>query len=365
MDSGDFFSADVRERFCAGPPTSAAVTRVRDVVVCVTNGTTAAAEEFKAHPPIAGSAAARAYLGAGGVVELGGSIRIDRLEQDEATMVINACTPRGHYFFPVYQFGQRYSFIREIDLEERERDHYNWDPNRVLWNALVLSRLVRDNGYSTQFAARIADYEDGQQSMAYTLESESKHVYRLREDRDWLDAPEGEELGALLAAYWDIEDQLAGRVRRAMWRAEYASWLAWADLVVPVVVSGLESLLNTDPESVTAQFTHRVPALAEAVGVDGVSRGLCKRMYEARSAWIHGSHVRLFASGAERVQQQQSGVQTGPASSKERDVLTQIAVLQGLLRAAVRRCLEDPAFHGIFEESERIRERWPVAVAKA
>jgi hypothetical protein len=201
--------------------------------------------------------------------------------------------------------------------------------------------------------------------MAYTLESESKHVYRLREDRDWLDAPEGEELGALLAAYWDIEDQLAGRVRRAMWRAEYASWLAWADLVVPVVVSGLESLLNTDPESVTAQFTHRVPALAEAVGVDGVSRGLCKRMYEARSAWIHGSHVRLFASGAERVQQQQSGVQTGPASSKERDVLTQIAVLQGLLRAAVRRCLEDPAFHGIFEESERIRERWPVAVAKA
>jgi hypothetical protein len=71
----------------------------------------------------------------------------------------------------------------------------------VIWDALSLSRLVLDNGHSTQYAARIVDHEDGTRTVVYTLDSESKHVYRVRRDREWLAADEGAELRRLLAAY--------------------------------------------------------------------------------------------------------------------------------------------------------------------
>ena len=116
-----------------------------------------------------------------------------------------------------------YTFVRDVDAATWDRRPYDWDPDRVLWDGLVLSRLVRDNGYSTEFAARIADFQDGQQCVVYTLDSESKHVYRLRNDRDWLDAAEGQELCDLLAADWTVEASLPDRVSRALWRVEFAS----------------------------------------------------------------------------------------------------------------------------------------------
>ncbi|MGZ4303352.1 MAG: hypothetical protein ACXVSL_00585 [Solirubrobacteraceae bacterium] len=50
--------------------------------------------------------------------------------------------------------------------------------------ALMLSRLVRDNAYSTEFAARIIDFQDGVQIVAYALSTELDHVYRVRHTRD-------------------------------------------------------------------------------------------------------------------------------------------------------------------------------------
>jgi len=38
-------------------------------------------------------------------VELGRGLSLAPVDHDEAEMVFNACTPRGHYFFPVRQFG--------------------------------------------------------------------------------------------------------------------------------------------------------------------------------------------------------------------------------------------------------------------
>lgn len=64
---------------------------------------------------------------------------------------------------------------------------YRWDPDNVIWDAIAMSRLVRANGYSTAFAARITNYADGEQTVMYTLPAESKHVYRLRDGRDWLE----------------------------------------------------------------------------------------------------------------------------------------------------------------------------------
>ena len=75
---------------------------------------------------------------------------------------MNACVQRGHYFVRARQFDQRYSLIREIDPADAER-RVAWDPDSVLRDALMFARLVRDNAYSTEWAARITDYDDGQQ----------------------------------------------------------------------------------------------------------------------------------------------------------------------------------------------------------
>lgn len=113
-------------------------------------------------------------------VELGRGIRIDRLPQEEAELVMNACTARGHYFVPVRQFSQVYSFVRDLDPTSEEARAFRWDDAEgTLYDALSLSRLVRDNGYSTQYAARITDDEDGEQRVMYASESESKFVCRL------------------------------------------------------------------------------------------------------------------------------------------------------------------------------------------
>lgn len=293
-------------------------------------------------------------------VDLGRDLRIDHLDYDEAELVMNACTPRGHFFAPIRQFSQSMAFVRDISLDSWRERPYHWDRDGVIRDALMLSRLVRDNSQSTQFAARIANFADGEQTVVYTIASETKHAYRLRRDRDWLDRDEGIQLRELLRAYWNLGDSLPERVRRAMWRTEYASWLRWADLALPILVGGLESLLKTDRHPSTGQFTARVLALAAELGFEGITREFCERMYEARSEWVHSAHVRLFSTGLEAEQAAQQGASEGPATDAQAQAVTDIARVQDVLRRAVRMCIEDKTFRDVFANNGRIRTRWPL-----
>ncbi len=329
------------------------------MLICPTAPSEVPMEELRAHLPIGAPAILRDDGREPEPVDLGRGVVIDRLADEDAELVINACTPRGHYFAPIKQFGQRYSFVRTVDLDEWREKPFRWDPDGVIYDALSLSRLVRDNANSTAYAARIADFDDGRQTVVYTLPAESKHAYRLREDRDWLDEQEGPELSALLAAYWRV-DAFPSRVSRAMWRTEYASWLKWGDLVLPMLVSGLESLLKTERFKATSQFPTRVPLLAAELGFNGVTEDYCERMYDARSEWVHGAHVRLFTTGHEHDQAQEQGTEEGPADSSQRRAFADICRLQDVLRRTVRRCIEDDRFRAVFEDDERIRSRWPI-----
>jgi len=214
----DQLSAELDARFSAGPVTEAPIVRVRDLLVCIGDPSIRVPiEEVYAHPPIGwhrrpGMDEERAPGEFVDTIDLGGGIIIEQLDRNTAELVMNACTPRGHYFLPVRQFGQRYSFVKEVSLDELDERHYAWDTDGTLDDALTLSRLIRDNGYSTEYAARLIDYEDGQRCIVY-VHREDKSIYRLRRDREWLDAPEGRELAALLAGYWQCREQLPPRVR--------------------------------------------------------------------------------------------------------------------------------------------------------
>lgn len=353
----DQFSAEFDTPFSAGPPTQAPAVKVRDLIVCATDSSIdVPIEEVYEHPPIG----EERYPGLDDDrgefverVELGGGITVEELDHDLAELVMNACTPRGHYFVPVRQFGQRYSFVKEVPLEEWEERHFAWDTDGTLDDALTLSRLVRDNGYSTEYAARLIDYEDGQRCVVYVPYREDKAIYRLRQDREWLDAVEGRELAALLAVYWERRDELPPRVRRAMWRMAYAPRIRWADMLVPILVGGLEALLKIGRRDLTAQFTKRAPALAADLGINGLTEDLAERLYDGRSDWVHGSHVQLFAGPGTAAEP--GGPQEGDAQS----ALTEVAMLQNVLRGAVRRAIEDSDFREVFITDESIEQRWP------
>lgn len=364
----DQLSAEIEARFSAGPLNAGAIVRVRDLIVCVGDPTIdVPIEEVYAHPPIGWGrhpGDAERFAEIVDMIDLGGGVVIEDLGRDAAELVMNACTPRGHYFVPVRQFGQRYSFIKEVALDELEHSHFAWDTDGTLDDALTLSRLVRDNAYSTQYAARLLDYEDGQHCIAYVLHREDKSIYRLRRDREWLDAAEGRELAGLLAAYWECREELPPRVRRAMWRMAYAPRIRWADMVVPILIGGLEALLKIGRHGLTQQFKKRAPALAADVGIDGFGEDLAERLYDGRSDWVHGSHVQLFAgpspsAEAPGEEEPEEEAPEGPQSSDEQSAFAEVALLQDVLRAAVRRAIEDAEFRQVFVADERIAERWP------
>jgi hypothetical protein len=328
---------------------------VRDVLVCRNTDAEVPEEEFRDHPPVAFPRFEMEGPREAPPVELGRGARLDRLPDEEAELVMNACSPRGHYFVPARQFGQLCSYVRDVDLAEAE-ESLTWDRDGVLQDALMLSRLVRDNNASTQYAARVTTYEGGEQMVVYPV-APKPFVYRLRRDRDWLDESEAVELCDLLAAFWAVQDELPGsRVQRALFRTEYAVWLAWADTMLPILVGGLEALLKTERHEATKQFKTRVPLLAEELSIDGLSPALCEDLYDARSEWVHGTHVRLF-TGRKEVDAE---LGIGEATSEEKHTLADIARLQDVLRAAVRKALEDEAFREVFAEDDAIRERWPL-----
>jgi len=359
MVDPEIFSAKLGREFSAGPPNPTLVVGVRDVIVCVKGDEKVDGDEFRDHPPV-GSLDWMRFVDPEkedrrvGAIELGRGVRIERLDNETAELVMNACEPRGHYFFPVRQFGQVYSFVRHMPPTEHEENAYRWDPDGLLQHALMLSRLIRDNGYSTQYAARITDYEDEEKQIMYVPWSQDAIIFRLRRDREYLDGPEAEELGVLLGAYWEAIDALPERVKEAIERVAMTPRFQNGKVVNSYLCSGLEALLKIGQGPVTKQFKRRVGLMATELGVDGIDKKFLGRIYKARSDWIHGSiplysAARLDKAGAAERSMVNPGIN-----------LEDIALLQDLLRRAVRRCLEDIDFRAAFEDDRALQKRWPV-----
>jgi hypothetical protein len=328
-----------------GTALSSGIARIRDIIVCAAEAPgSVTTVEFRAHPPV--GAPQSLYPSAVSEIELGDGVKLLALPSEEAEEIMDACTPRGMNFDPIRQFSQRYSFVRHRTFEEIDDSYFNPDEDGKLYDALSLSRLIRDHGFSLQYTARVIDHVDGKRTIAYRASSEGNAAYRLIPGREWLDGPEAEGLAVLLAAKRSAE--LPPRVSRAMWRSEYATRIGWADVMLPMLIGGLEALLKVGRGQLTAQFKQRATAVAVELGVDGIDEHLCGRMYNGRSDWVHGSHVQLFGRGGSQV----------PTDADERRVLDEIAKMRDLLRAAIRRAIEDPEFRAIFTDDDALETHW-------
>ena len=206
---------------------------------------------------------------------------------------------------------------------------------------MSLSRLVRQNIHNTKYAARVIEHDDGTCQVIPFDGLESRQAYGVNGDRDWLDAAEAAELRSLLAAYFDARDSFSVRFAQTLSLCEHLVQERYLSVMLRLVAT-LEGLIGTSHLMVTKQFVTRVPALAAEVGVQGVSKTLCSRLYEARSQGLHGSAIDLLKLPAQDA------------------TVRKVALLQRVLRAALRRGLEDPAFRAVFTDAASIDARWPV-----
>lgn len=320
-------------RSTSHPPHAGEPLHAFDVLLVPASGLPVADEERQAHPPVRRPS-----------VRLADGLNIGVFDGDFAELVMNACEFRGHFYFTTANRpGGRYAYV--LDQPVTAAFTSGWDPDELIRLAVALSRYVRDNADSGQYAARVTEYSGGEvRIMPYDC-TELRHVYRMgEEERDWLDEREAEELAELISAFRAI-GELPERVGQAFWKVEHTAWERYLDVVQPAMVSALEGLLSTSREQLTRQFVTRVPLVAVELGIAGVSKTFCRRMYDARSQGVHGRGIDLFQPGARRS-----------------DAVRQVALLQAVLRAIVRRAIEDPVFRSVFDDDANVRQRWPVEV---
>jgi hypothetical protein len=283
---------------------------------------------------------------------------------------MNACTQRGHYFHSVRQFGAPYTFVREVDPAVYETTPFSWDDGHVIFFSMVLSRLIRDNGHSFEFAARIVDHMDGMQQVIPVNAPGYVPTYRPRRDRDWLTASEAVELRQLFADHWPVRDTLPWKVIHALNLAEDAVHLRILQRAMLLITIALEGLIRSHRKKISKQFRERIPQLAGEVGVEGVDEEFARSLYDARSDAAHASPVSMFevrpepehTAGAEQAEQPEQPQGEPEPPEAEVDIAAPVALAQDLLRAATRKAIQDPVFRQTFESDETVAAKWPVKI---
>ena len=163
------------------------IVRVRDVLVVPSPGHRAKPDEWLQHRAVDGP------------VDLGNGVILERLRDDDvAEQVIHASVPRGLNHEPARQFGQLYSFWREIPEAEWDAPGmFNWDPTLAIGETLVISRLVLDNAHSWEFAGRVFDRDDRHRRIAPMLGWSDRVAFRARTTRFWFTDADAAELRSL------------------------------------------------------------------------------------------------------------------------------------------------------------------------
>jgi hypothetical protein len=274
---------------------------------------------------------------------------LESLTDDEYELIRAACTPRGHFFHPIHQEGFRYAFVWELP-EDLFQARPGWDPAGELYAALAFSRLIVDNGGTTLYAARYVEHHDGSTQVIPAGATEAAVAFMANPaQRDWMDATEAAELAELLSKTLAGSTRrvlLPPRVLRANWLQEYAVRWRYADLVLTLLVTAIEALINTGKDVPTKQFTTRVPQLAAELGLSA-SRTWCSKIYSARSHGVHGRFVNLLTYQPEG----RSGSGVG---------VDDLARLQNIVRRTIRTAIAEDTFRQTFNDDGSVRQWSPV-----
>jgi hypothetical protein len=282
-----------------------------------------------------------APAGGNGPVPLGHGVVVQQLESSLVDRLIRASGKRGENMeTTATMFTAAFAYSRVATREEiRQKLYGGWDPTGALFNTMWLSRLVRDNATSTEFAVRRIIIRDRDERLVPFDAYDSHVAYKFDpSQRDWLTDEEVLQVAPLVAALKAAPP--GDRVGRALRYSEQATRERFLEDAQPLIVRGLEALLKVGRRRLQQQFSQRVTQLAENLGLE-VDEGRCAQAYDDRSALVHGAHVDL-------------------KMSNRHDEFTQtMTALQQILRAATRRAILDTEFAAIFASDAKIVETWP------
>jgi hypothetical protein len=132
------------------------------------------------------------------------------------------------------------------------------------------------------------------------------------------------------------------RVHRAYWYHEYVMRSSVLDLRFPLVVTGLEALINTSENGSGGQFRTRVPQIARSCGID-LSQEEAKKAWKLRSKL---AHAEAFLYGLDPI-----------LPGNEHTELYE--KLETVLRSTVRQCLLDESFGDRFRDKAAVEFHWP------
>lgn len=284
--------------------------------------------------------------GSARAVELPYGIRIEQIPGDLAERLMDACEPKGENWVSTRQFSCVHAYVRTAwkQGEEDIDPVHSWDHERRLYPCIQLSRLIRDNATSTEYAVQRLVRNDSTETLV-PFEGYGSHVaHRLYPDRrGWLDEDEALELRRLLENFWE-GPEWPDRVRRALRRVDAVTGERYLEDALPIAVGAMESLLKVGRAFLTAQFAGRVPKLAADMGVEDLDEQLCREIYNDRSAIVHGDEVDL-------------------SESQDLDEFGRgFIALQETLRRTVRRAIEEPEFAARFADDQAVRAAWPVLI---
>ncbi len=273
-------------------------------------------------------------------VQLLPDLRLMRLPMKEALAYQKACEPR-HMNFDAIDLeggGHRYALVRHPAPATWKQLH-QFDADDALHQALAISRYLVLNALCTEVAARrIQGLRPHPDQIVAVGPGNRFYAWRVLDgSRAYLTQDDARQLGVLLTALRRDRDRLPPRIWNAIWYCESSFRTYYMEIASVHVVTALESLLKVKRGDATAQFATRVPELARAVGIAGMTRRRAEAFYGRRSRSVHGRGVR---------------VDTFSPATRE------LAAMQRLMTTALRKAIEDREFRALFT-GPKLEARWP------
>lgn len=259
------------------------------------------------------------------------------------SLILEACDPPGVNLGDGIDLrAPLYAFVRY----DAPRDPMHaWDQDERLQLCIALSRLIRPTSLSFGYSVRLIGSLDSDryELIPGPVRGFGAQAWTAIPEHDWLSLDDFEQLRELMAVFGENPLTPKSRLSRALWYFEYASRTELIDVRWPLIATAVETVLSTDPSKATRHFTRRISMLAAYLGLPAITQSDASRMWGLRSALVHGA--------------KHGGL--GP------DDFALYRRMEEVLRATLRRAIEDAAFRAMFDTSASLDAAFPVPSPEA
>jgi hypothetical protein len=285
---------------------------------------------------------------------------ICRLPDMLRDIVYKACESPGEPYQEAFrQYGQLYTIALFMGAAA-PGTIANWDGYKHITRFVTFAQLVRPTcmGFGNTAVLTFSPNGEFEQAVPGPCRGITEQAFIVSGARNWLSHPECKIVRDLLTNA-DIHS-LPDRVVRANWNLQHSAYQYFFEVRTLLVVSAAESLIHVrtnerakNSPGTGKQFKDRIVQLATQVGISFGKQ-------DAEAVWDHRSDI---AHGRDPWASRRDGkgtAQQPPELTKNEPVVNRYLTLEQILRAAVLKCLMEPAFSAQFESDDSVAKNYPV-----